>query len=333
MEIDFLTPAQALVAGLEFSDVYLHPSYGRSAEFIDGGKCEIAVDRETGLSFTYIKRPIGETCEYDIVTPYGYGGFSNPSGLVCETLKEFRAKFLDVSRDRGLIAEFLRLNPLDSDNEIIAQGSDVVACRATFGSFITDPDLEFANTSTAHRGAVRKAAKNDVLAKEVDVSELLNSESAFRELYRTNMERLNSRAELRMPQEYYQALLDLPHGTIRLVYAVMNTSVVAAAIFLVWGDRVHYHLSSANDAGRQVQATDLLIDYAMREFGGLPKILHVGGGLSEADGLEKFKRRATSSEFQLRLCSNVVNRPRYVDLCKGFQSRNYFPSYRDPDIE
>lgn len=328
MDMDFLTPKGALAAGLQFSDVYLHPAYGQSAEFVDGGVCEIAVDVDTGISFTYVKRAIGETHEYDILTPYGYGCLSNPNNLNREVLKRFRTAFLSTSRGRGLIAEFLRLNPLDFDSDILSYGADKVAVRTTLGSFISDPVVEFGNTSTSHRGAVRKAIKNGVLAVEVDALELVDPESEFRQLYSRNMERLNSRAGLRMPQGYYEALLGLPLGAVRLVHAILGSSVIASAIFLVWGNRVHYHLSSASDDGRRLQATDLLLDFAVREIGGFPKTLHVGGGLEEGDGLEKFKKRATSREFKMHLCSNIVNGPRYSVLSEGLEMSSYFPAYR-----
>lgn len=328
LDIKFLSPAGALDAGLEFSDVYSHPAYGRSAEYVDFGVCEIAADIGTGISFTYIKRFINDTDEYDIVTPYGYGGLSNPQGCDRSALKFFRSAYLESSIGRGLIAEFLRLSPLDGDNDVVSEGVDKVEFRTTFGSHVSDPAVEFGRTSTAHRGAVRKAIKNEVTVEEIDAAELVNPEGEFRRLYMESMERLNARSGLRMPQGYYRALLELPEGAVRLVHAVSESSVVAGAIFLLWGDRVHYHLSSANDVGRRLQATDLLLDFAVREFGGLPKTLHVGGGVEEGDGLEKFKRRATSAEFRMQLCSNVVNPARYSVLSEGFDGTSFFPAYR-----
>lgn len=333
MNIEFADASQALDLGLPVSDVYLHPRYGESAEHIDNGVWECAFDHRRTIAFPYIRRPIETTRpngHYDIVSPYGYGGVSVAANADIDATRTFRAAFLSLSKERGLVAEFLRLNPLLDHSSVIST-VDTMMHRETFGSYVVDPDEEFRTTSVQHRTAVRKALKCGVNIVEVDRSTLLDPRSPFRSIYAATMERVGSRDSLRLPTSYFEKLCLLPTTTVRVLEARQGNATVAACIFLVWLKHVHYHLSGSTLEGRKLQATDLMIDYAVRALADPPFTIHLGGGHTPGDSLSKFKRRASSKAFLMTLTELVVNQPVYNEL-SGDTSTSFFPAYRAPEL-
>lgn len=313
-------------------DVYYHPAYGRSAELIDGGTWEGAFDGDTGVSYSYIRREIAARAgSYDTITPYGYGGMSAPADATPAALEQFRAEYLSLARERGLVAEFARLNPLDA-SEVFERDARRVSEHATFGSRIVDVDEEFAAVSGNHRTAVRKSIKLGVTVDEVDVAGTVDAAHPFRRLYEAAMHALDARDELHLGDEYFERLLRLPGGTTRLLVARHEGGVVAAAMFFVWRARVHYHLSAASPHGRSVHATNAIIEHAKRHLLEPPFDLHLGGGLRQDDSLSRFKRRCASSEHSMRLTERVVDEEAFVALTRGLPPTGYFPPYRDPAL-
>ena len=80
-----------------------------------------------------------------------------------------------------------------------------------------------------------------------------------------------------------------------------------------------------------VGATNALLDHAVRSLVPDGGRLHMGGGLSEGDGLERFKRSMSNDSTTVFLCRTVVDRARYDELvdASGVDPRtSYFPAYR-----
>ncbi len=330
MSIQFLDPTQAAGADLPVADAYAHPAYGLSAALVDDGHWEVAVDGAAGICFPFVRRPVpGQPGLFDIVSPYGYGGLSHRAGTSVAAQRRFRSALLRDLRDRGCVAEFLRLNPLDGHSAVI-DSVDTVTDHPTYGVVVTDPDTVAATTSCAHRTAVRRALRSGLTVEEVDPATLRDPRSPFRLIYAETMARVGAREHLRVGNEYFGRLLDLPAGGVRLLHACHEGRTLAAAVFLVWGRRVHYHLSGSTLEGRDRQATDLLLDRAMTVLTPAGGILHLGGGLAADDALSGFKRRASNTRYTTRLTRLVVDPIRYRRLAGATPSGDYFPAYRAP---
>lgn len=326
-EISFLDTAAARRLDPYFQDVYDHWAYGWSAELIDGGDWECALDQSSGVSFSYIKRAIpGQPTEFDIVTPYGYGGISGPSDASAETKTRFRDQFLIRIRERGAVAAFLRLNPLRDDPWTRLAGSSA-SLRTTQACDVQTPYEAVAASSGAHRTAVRKAQRAGVRVRSVPPLELSDQTAPFRRLYDETMDRVDSRRGLRVGDDYFKRLLGLPAGVVHVFQADRDDVPVASAIFLRWGNHVHYHLSSSSSEGRFVQATNAIIDHAIHSFS-CPFRLHLGGGLTEGDHLERFKRRIAPTSLEMHNVRYVVRADRYKELCAHLEPTDYFPAYR-----
>lgn len=329
--MEFLDAATAASRGLDFADIYYTPEYGRSAELIDHGTWECALSRD-GLFFPYMRREITLDTQggYDIVSPYGYGGVAAHSP---EALRTFRQQFLTESRERGLVAEFLRAHPRDMTPEMIrAWSPDNVRHHTTYGVEVSyEPDEYFAQAEGRHRTAVRKALKEgvDIMARNASIA--IDSESPFRRIYRETMSRLDAPSRLILDDEYFTRLSALGPDQVSLLEArASNADVIAVAMFMTTSSRAHYHLSGATVEGHRVGATNLLIDHAIRSNLGPGGWLHLGGGVSDNDGLSKFKKSIANTSHQMAMCRTVIDEDRYHVLheAAGSPTTDFFPSYR-----
>lgn len=331
-DIEFLDAAEVERRGYVLPDVYYSAEYAKSARHIDGGEWEAAVGASGELFFPYVKRRVpGHPELYDLVSPYGYSSVLAPGS---RERREFVSQFRKASRERGLVAEFLRGHPFDlGDPKEAGLDVDVVRRHRTFEVDLGQHGIDgyWTGAEGRHRTAVRKAERSGVVVKEVSSSELHSQSGAFRVLYDETMMRVGSASRLRLHDAYYDDLVTALPGCVRLLEARQEGVPVASAIFLVWGTRVHYHLSGSTDAGMRIGATNAVLDHAIRHL--LPDggRLHLGGGLSQGDGLERFKRSLATSTTTVHLCSTVVDRERYDSLVREAAvdpDTEYFPAYR-----
>lgn len=331
MTVDFLDAEQAIERGLLGPDVYYDPRYGRSAALVDGGEWECAATPDGTYWYPYVCRRVpGVEDAYDIVSPYGYGGLCGPKG---PGLVAFRAAFLEQSRARGLVAEFLRTNPLDVPAEELSDlGVDRHRSHRTYAiEWSEDPEEYFRAAQGRHRTAVRRAAKEGLVVQERPLAAIVEPDEPFRRLYDATMHRVGASRRLRLGDRYFELFCAVgdEHAQV-LQVARPDGEVVAAAIFLTWGARVHYHLSGASIEGQRLGATNLLIDHAARTLLRPGGWLHLGGGIIADDGLDTFKRSMATTTTATLLCQTVVDRPRYAELCQraGVGDTEYFPAYR-----
>lgn len=329
--IDFLNASEAAALGLDLPDVYYRPEYAASAEVIDAGTWECAVADGGRLYFPYLRRPVpGHPDLYDVVSPYGY---TAPVAPGAAERAAFVAQVRAAGRERGLVAEFLRSHPFDiADPATDGLAVDRSRAHPTFTVDLRDGvDAYWDAAEGRHRTAVRKAEKSGVTVAEQDVATVLSSDSGFRRLYDETMARVGSSSRLKLPDEYYARLLEGLGSDVQLFEARIDDEPVAASLFLRSGSRLHYHLSGSTDAGMRLGATNALIDFAIRAHAGEVELLHLGGGVSAGDGLERFKRSIGRMATTVHLCQTVVDRQRYdalVEEAGADPDTSYFPAYR-----
>jgi hypothetical protein len=330
MSFEYLNADSAQRDSLNVPDIYYDPHYGASAALIDGGEWECALDRETGAFYPYVRRPVPDTRGlYDIVSPYGYGGVVGLSG---SALADFRRRFFDDGRERGLVAEFLRTHPFDVGTDLGPLLIGTPRWHHTFGITVSDdPEEYFAKAEGRHRTSVRRALKDGLSIHQSPTHTLNDSESPFRKIYAETMQRVDANIRLRLGDTYFQALSDLGNEHVVVLEALSATGKpLAGATFLKWGSRLHYHLSGSTLDGQKAGATNLLIDYAIRNLCSSGYRLHLGGGVRTGDGLDRFKRSTATNQLAVAMCQTVVNDAEYQRLCRlaGISESDYFPAYR-----
>lgn len=332
MHVEFLNAPAAIDAGFEVPDVYYSPHYAASAQAIDHGDWECAVAENGTFYFPYLRRRVpGGGDSYDLVTPYGYASVLAPCA---DRRKDFVAAFREASREQGLVAEFVRGHPFDlPDPDRDGFPVDGSRPHPTYTVDLRAGGVEsyWKECEGRHRTAVRKAGRQGVEVIEVDRELLCDASSSFRQLYDATMARVGSSSRLRLHDDYYLALTGGLGDGVHVLEARQDGVAVAAAIFLRWDDRLHYHLSGSTDLGLRVGASNALIDHAIRHLMSSEGRLHLGGGVQVGDGLDRFKRSIGNAGTTVHLCQTVVDPARYdelVALTGADPASGYFPAYR-----
>ena len=291
-------------------DPYFHPRYLEAAAVLDDA--EPAAFAHGGVLHAFLVRPLpGAAC--DITTPYGYGG---PQGSGAGWREPFRA----ACAERRVVSEFVRFHPLRGNQ---AQAGGDVALRHVQDTVTVDvsqdDDALLMQMASAGRTAVRKALKAGVDARPV------RDLGRFRDMYLDTMRRVGAAESYLFPAEFFERLERMGDGVLML------DAGCAAGLFLVGGGAMHYFLSASTDEGRKASATNGVLYAAMRHAreAGLAT-LHLGGGLSDGDSLQRFKRSMGSGRTPFFVGSAVHDADAYAELCAaaGAVDGDRFPAYR-----
>jgi hypothetical protein len=350
VSLRFLNVGAAAAEDLPWPDVYFAPQYGAALEVSDAADWEVAVWEPGPILLPYLKRPIDpDLCAgeqlYDLVGPYGYAGAWAPDDVTSATWTEFRRAFGEAARERGMVAEFLRLTALVPGTEALAAADPEVELARLSETFRVDlsvgEDAYWARAEGRHRTSVRKARKVGLRAEVTDLAPGdMAAESPFRALYEDTMRRVDAKPYYLFEQGYYDRLEDLRAQTQLGRVLDADDRTVAAALFFRWGDLLHYHLAGSERQAARDGANNLLLDsVARRGMAEGARGFHLGGGLREGDALHKFKRSLGGDALPFRVARCVLDPDRYTRLTELHAQRTsrtaadltetgWFPAYR-----
>ena len=291
-------------------DPFFHPRYVEAAAVLEDATPAGFV--HGGVLHAFLVRPLpGGAC--DITTPYGYGGPQGPGG-------GWRENFRAACAERRVVSEFIRFHPLRANQ---AAAGDDVTLRHVQDTVTVDVTLDdealLAQMASAGRTAVRKAQKAGVDARPA--SDL----GRFRDMYLDTMRRVGADESYLFPAEFFAGLERMGDGVLML------DAGCAAGLFLLGGGAMHYFLSASTDEGRKASATNGVLYAAMRHAreAGLTT-LHLGGGLTDGDSLQRFKQSMGAGRTPFFVGSAVHDPDAYAELCAaaGEPDGDRFPAYR-----
>jgi Acetyltransferase (GNAT) domain len=304
---------EAYLARFPKHDIYFLAEYHQAYEANgDGQACAFVAETAQNLLFYpfFVRRiekvgaePLSNDW-YDIETVYGY------SGPLCTTtdphfLTEAWAAFAGWCAESRIVAEFVRFNPLLENHQYADPAGRVLLNRETVALRLdcTEEEL-WTNYPTTQRNMVRKALRRNLTCEESATVENL---AVFRDLYQTTMQRVKSQTYYLFSNAYFEILGATLAQQMRLFLVRDQSHIVAAALFLIHGEHIHYHLAASDEAYRDSGANNLLL-HTVSLWGGTQGLrrLHLGGGRSARpdDSLLRFK----ASISRLRL-------PFYVGQC------------------
>lgn len=284
-----------------------------------------------------MKRSIGEAAEfreleaaaalYDLSTPYGYGGWL----LEGDMPEGFEEEYRGFCRREKIVSEFVRFNPM-TDNAAPCRGLyNISDLGRTVYIDLRNEEDAWAGFSSKNRNHIRKAAKEGIRAGSTREPDIIDG---FMEIYEDTMDRDGAADYYYFQRSYYESLLkDIGEGC-RFFYAEKDDKIIAAAIILMAGRRMHYHLSASLKEYRKLAPTNLLLWEASRF--GIEKgfqSFHLGGGVGSADdSLFKFKKAFNrNDDKQFSVGRAVFDEEKYDMLVKArgeIGNPGFFPEYR-----
>ncbi len=214
--------------------------------------------------------PINGSDFFDIQSPYGYGGPAATSDNE-EFLRKAWSAYSAWSMENKILAEFVRFHPL-LENWRYYDGN-IIDNRQTVWIDLR-LDLSLSNYSTRVRTAIRKALKNNLRIEWWDSADFIK---VFPDMYHNLMSELDADDFYYLPEEYFKTLLNW--DKVYNAVCIYENQITAGAVFFHNHHIMEYHLSAANDQGKKLSATNLLLHEAVRQGQKLGcRFLHLGGG-------------------------------------------------------
>lgn len=291
-------------------------------------KCDIAkTARFSGV--------LEENKYYDIITPYGYGGFLFDGDINEESLKVFNNELTEALYNARIISAFFRFHPILYNADNMRSTMQVIDLGKTISMDTSDSDLIWKNMTSKNRNMIRKAERSGVKIKHGKGRELLKQ---FTEIYNATMDHDNAEEYYYFEPAFYESIDRDLHDHYELFYAEYEGQPIAMSIMLFANGRLNYHLSGSKLEFRNLAPGNLLL-YKAAVWGGEQgcKTFHLGGGVgSSEDSLYKFKEAFNrNSDLRFSIGKYIVDNMAYnhlVDIRKQSQSFDYnskfFPLYR-----
>lgn len=326
-------------------DIYFTPEYGKLYEQIEGGICE-SFDHSSidgAVRNVYIKRPVPWPINgiqyFDIITPYGYGGpIILEAGARENLIETYWREWTIHCRKERIVCEFVRFHPLVANQTDFGSYYDTELNRHTLAIDLTDKHFMINQFTSKCRNMIRKAEKIGVVC---ELDEACEEIERFCEMYHRTMKKDNANEFYFFPLEYFKAAREKLYGRLMLINARQNGQIIAASLFMLSKDFMHYHLSATDPNYYHCAANNLILKTAAI-YGNETerRWLHLGGGLTSRDDdvLFKFKRSFAKEEMNQKayyLGRIIYDRKAYEKLIQIRREHGvlnddclYFPKYR-----
>ncbi|WML47805.1 GNAT family N-acetyltransferase [Neobacillus sp. PS3-34] len=318
-------------------DCYYSFEYGSLFAENENGKLFAAYfeDSETKIFYPFIRREIPHVNDtiFDIVTPYGYGGpiIYGKSQVIIKFYEVF-SKYCKLNK---IITETIRLHPLYENYLLCKNIMDLEYIRQTTAVDLT-PSLDQIrmNYTSVNKRNIKKARKHNLTCV---IAEKTNENiQTFIDLYKETMDRNKASSYYYFNNSYFfEQVNDTDICRTFLLFAKMNNEIIAGVLVFVGQEYSHYHLGASKTKFLELRPNNILFDFMIefcRSKGS--KILHLGGGYKENDGLFKFKTSFTNNNnYKYFIGKKVHDTHQYQQIIEKLSeeylmNENFFPMYR-----
>ena len=272
---------------------------------------------------------IQENAWFDLVTPYGYGGWL----IEGEDSRNLFAAYEKWCQENNVVSEFVRYHPVLDNQKESASFYDQTALGGTIAMDLDSPEIIWGNLTSKNRNMVRKAQKSGVVIYNGRYPEIYEQ---FRKIYNATMDKDDANEYYYFKPEFYQSVLNDLSEEAQVFYAMLEDKVIAASIILAENGRLNYHLSGSVRQYQNLAPTNLLL-YKAALWGCKNgcKTLHLGGGVgSSQDNLYKFKAAFYRGEpCRFYIGRKIYMQEKYEELIglrqqEEIEGSGFFPKYR-----
>jgi lipid II:glycine glycyltransferase (peptidoglycan interpeptide bridge formation enzyme) len=288
--------------------------------------------------YSFLKRKIpdllGYETFYDILTPYGFSG-----PIILESDKASKELLISVYDDafrdycfnENIVAEYVIFSPWLMNHLDFEKIYSLKYNNYTLYIDLTVKDFFLEEFCSKIRTKIRKAEKLGVRL-EYDYSG--SSLNEFYRLYQYTVEKNDVSEYYKFNIDFLTRMFNSLNNRQFLINARFENEYISSAIFMEYGDYLHFHLV-ANDYRYYQKNANSLIMYEAANWGQKhnKKQMHIGGAsTSELYAFKKqFTRRGICDRYIGQKIRNEAIYNKLVDmrLKKGdIKNSSYFPLYR-----
>lgn len=327
-------------------DVYYLSGYVKAFELNGDGQAilihYVSKDKSTRGINVVMKRdihdfkPLSEIVPgelYDIVTPYGYGGWL----IEGKDIDALSIEYENWAKENHIISEFVRFHPMLKNYTYTPY--QAIHLGDTVYMETESEEQIWQNFSSQNRNKIRKAIKagqNVYWCREPRIID------TFIEVYNETMDKDSADSYYYFKKEFYESIIENLKDNAIWMYTMKDNIVTAISIFLFANGQMHYHLSGLRREYQNLAPMNLLLYEAARwacQNG--YRTLHMGGGVgSNHDSLYTFKKsfhRGDDAKFYVG--KKIFDEKVYEKLIKIREREtnfdkdiSYFPAYRGESI-
>lgn len=266
---------------------------------------------------------------FDIVTPYGYGGWLIEGDCNLSKLFEEYEKWCI---DNNIVSEFVRFHPVLQNEKKVSEFYNVIHLGNTVVMDLSSEDIIWENITSKNRNTIRKAQKNGV---RVFRSQNPGIYKIFKQIYDSTMDKDNADSYYYFDDEFYSSILNNLNYQSEIFYAqAQDGEIIAASIMLFANGRLNYHLSGSKREYQKFAPTNLLLyEAALWGCKNSMKSFHLGGGLGgKQDSLFAFKKAFNRKDpLPYYIGQKIFNKEAYENLINIRNEEitgSFFPAYR-----
>lgn len=283
----------------------------------------------------FFKNEIEYSCFFDLVSPYGYGGFLLEGNRSENNLNKLKRIFVKLMCDENIITDFVRYHPVLQNAVDVRSVFNVIDLGNTISLDLSSEEIIWSNITSKNRNMIRKAEKAGIVIKHCHEWKMFEE---FIRIYNATMDKDNAIDYYYFEEDFYRSIYEDLEGNFEIFYAELGGEIISISIFLFANNQMHYHLSGSVFEYRNLAPSNLLL-YKVACWGCKQgfKIFHLGGGVgSGQDNLYKFKanfNRNSSNQFSIgKMIFNQEIYDKLVNirlLDKDFNiNSSFFPLYR-----
>lgn len=291
----------------------------------------VVFKRDIALDGHVIEIPKGQF--YDLITPYGYGGFYG-------TVKDYESlnrNYDEYCRSKYYVCEFVRFE-LFSDYYIHYEGVVETKTHNVVRSLEMSIDEIWMDFKPKVRKNVKRANTYNLKVVIENTGEYLDD---FLEIYYDTMSRSKAEQKYYFSRQFYE-LLNKMRDNVMYFHVIYEGKIISTELVIYGSENAYSYLGGTNREYFELRPNDFLkfeiIKWAKDK--GLKNFV-LGGGYGSDDGIFQYKTcLAPHGVKDFYIGRKVLNIDAYDKLCsiRGVKSSSlnlkevgFFPEYRGED--
>ena len=275
---------------------------------------------------------------YDLISPYGYGGWWGQINDYDELNKEYDF----YCSSHHYVCEFVRFE-LFSDYHFHYDGKIKTRTRNVVRNLKIPIDEMWMDFKQNVRKNVKRASKNG-LKVLIDEEDHINDHlSEFLRIYYSTMDRTNAEDEYYFDEKFFRKINTMTENVVYFYTITPEDGRIISTELVIYGSENAYSYLGGTDSDYfSLRPNDILKYEIIRwcQHKGLKNYV-LGGGYGSDDGIFEYKRHfAPNGVVNFYIGMKVIDEKNYKDLCalRGIditsdtEYTGFFPKYRGGDI-